>query len=235
MSSVCRTILSNSRSIFSKERPSYDLSLYLVANRPSFSDENLFLSKIAHSVKGGVTCVQLRDHTRDFSSIVRTAERLKKILNGVPLFINTLKSMEVAKAVNAEGIYLEEKECYSEVRRFMGKKIIIGVPTKTIEDVCKLEQDHDIDYLSVKVFPSKRTCSQNDILWGLEGLRKVRSLTGHRIVAIGGLNLACAESIYSELCNNDGVAMAGGLMDEENPYIVAQKIQFIHQKIRGQS
>ncbi len=55
----------------------------------------------------------------------------------------------------------------------------------------------------------------------------------HRIVAIGGLNLECAESIYRELRSDDGIAMAGGLMEENDPCITAQKIQAIRQKDRG--
>lgn len=51
-------------------------------------------------------------------------------------------------------------------------------------------------------------------------------------IPIGGLNLSCVEPVYRELRSDDGIAMAGGLMDEEAPDITAQKIQAIRQKIR---
>jgi thiamine monophosphate synthase len=95
-----------------------------------------------------------------------------------------------------------------------------------------LENANRIDYISVKVSPSKKTCPRNDQLWGLEALRKVRSIIPYRIVAIGGLNVSSVESVYRELRSCDGIAMAGGLMDEESPRITAQKIQSILQKIR---
>ena len=101
-----------------------------------------------------------------------------------------------------------------------------------MEEVLALGQTSEIDYVSVKISPSKKTCPRNDQLWGMEGLQNVRTITPHRIVAIGGLNLSCVEPVYRELRSDDGIAMAGGLMDEEAPNITAQKIQSIRQKIR---
>jgi len=213
-------------------RLAFDLSLYLVANRPSFRDENVFFSKIMSSIKGGVSCVQFRDHKSDLTATIRTALRLKNMLQGVPLFINTLQPFEVIHAVDAEGIYLEDNFSYSKARKLLGRKSIIGASVKTMEEVMALGGTKEVDYISVKVSPSKKTCPRNDQLWGMDGLRNVRAIIPHRIVAIGGLNLSCVEPVYRELRSDDGIAMAGGLMDEEAPYITAQKIQSIRKKIR---
>lgn len=232
---ICRRVFSCSRFPVSKDRLPFDLSLYLVANRPSFQDENLFFSKIKELVRGGVTCVQLRDHKNDLASVVRTAICLKEMIQGIPLFINTLHPFEVVRAADAEGIYLEEKLSYVAAREQLGRKIIIGVPVKTMNEVLAAEHAHEIDYLSVKVAPSKKTCPRNDQLWGMEGLRSVRAISSRRIVAIGGLHLECAESIYRELHLDDGLAAAGGLMEGENPFLTAQKMQTICQRVRGES
>lgn len=232
MSLICRSMLSLSRLPIPKERYTFDLSLYLVANRPSFQDENLFFSKIMSAVKGGASCVQLRDHKNDLSTTIKTARNLKNMLQGVPLFINTLQPFDVIRAVCAEGIYLEDNFSYLKARKILGKKAIIGTPVKTIEEVLALGKTNEVDYVSVKVSASKKTCPKNDQLWGIEGLRQVRSITPHRIVVIGGLNLSCVEPIYRELRLDDGVAMVGGLMDEDAPDITAQKIQSIRKKIK---
>ena len=52
-------------------------------------------------------------------------------------------------------------------------------------------------------------------------------MTPYRVVAIGGLNLHLAASIYRELRPGDGIAMAGGIMNERDPYSTAQKIRAI--------
>lgn len=222
-----------SRLAFSLRQPTFDLSLYLVANRPSFQDEHLFFTKIQKAVKGGVSCVQLRDHTSDFSTTLKTARQLKNILGNTPLFINTLKACEMAQAVCADGVYLEERVSYAEARKLLGKKAMIGIPVKTMEDVNAARFEPHIDYLSVKIAPSKKTCPRNDAIWGIEGLRTIRALLPSRIVAIGGLHLECVETVYRELRIDDGIAMAGGLMAEDDPYQTAQKIQSVCQKIRG--
>lgn len=232
MSPICCSLSSWNRLPIPKRRLTFDLSLYLVANRPSFKDENLFFAKIMAAVKGGVSCVQFRDHKNDLSTTIKTAQRLKNMLKGVPLFINTFQSFDVVQAVAAEGIYLEDNYSHREARKLLGKKTIIGASVKKLEDVLALGQTREVDYLSVKISPSKKTCPRNDQLWGMKGLRHVRAITPYPIVAIGGLNLFCVEPVYRLLRSDDGIAMAGGLMDEEDPYITAQKIQSIRQKIR---
>ena len=104
-----------------------------------------------------------------------------------------------------------------------------------MDEVLAAGQSDEIDYLSVKISPSKRTCPRNDELWGMDGLRNIRAITPHRIVAIGGINLACVEPVYKALYPDDGIAMAGGLMGEDNPLDTAQKIQIIRQRVRGGS
>lgn len=209
-------------------RSPFDLTLYLVANRPSFPHESLFFTKIRRAVEGGVSCVQLRDHATDASAVIDMACRLKSVLQGTPLLINTLHPIEVALAVNAEGVYLEESFPYAEARRMLGDKAIIGTSVKTIEEVLAFEGT-DIDYLSVKVSPSKKTSLHNDQLWGMKGLQYVRKASSHRIVAIGGLNASCVKSVYSMLHPDDGIAMAGGLMDAEDPGVTARSIKEIWQ------
>lgn len=230
-----RSILSYSSSHIPKLRKSFDLSLYLVANKPSYPDENLFISKIMASVRGGVSCVQLRDHISNSAATLKTAIRLKEMLKDTdtPLFINTLHSIDIAHAVDAEGIYLEEQFQPSEIRKLLGRKIIIGIPVKTMDEVLAAGENDEIDYLSVKVHPSKKTCPKNDLLWGMDGLRNIRTISPHRIAAIGGLNLECSEIVYRELHSDDGIAMAGGLMGENNPCVTASEILAICHKIRG--
>lgn len=234
MSAISRLINPINRLHFPKERLCCNLSIYLVANRPSFQDERLFFSKIQEAVKGGVSCVQLRDHISDHPTNLRLANRLQKILGKVPLFINTLDSIKVAQSIGAAGVYLEEDISPFQARSVLGEQAIIGVPIKTMNDVLAIGQTNAIDYLSVKIFPSKKTCPKNNVVWGIEGLQKIRLLSFHRIVAIGGLNLDCVASVYSHLRCNDGVAMAGGLMAEADPFLSAQKIQAIRAKVKRQ-
>ena len=82
------------------------------------------------AVKGGVSCVQFRDHKNDLSATIRTALRLKNMLQNVPLFINTLQPFDVVRAVDAEGIYLEDNFPHLEARKLLGRKVVIGTAVR---------------------------------------------------------------------------------------------------------
>jgi thiamine monophosphate synthase len=120
-----------------------------------------------------------------------------------------------------------------DARKLLGDKVIIGVPVKTLEEVLAVRQIFEIDYVSVKVNASKKTCPKNDQLWGMDGLRTVRALLPHRIVAIGGLNLESASSVYRDLYFDDGIAMAGGIMDAQDPRATAERICLSLKRVRG--
>lgn len=235
MSRICRSIFSLCQRLYTtnlyptKKKLYIDLSLYLVANLPTFKkSEHQFFANIIKAIEGA-TCVQLRDHESDFRDTVKRAAHLKKILKGTPLFINTRDSCKVMEAVGAEGVFLEEPNSVSEVRKQLGKNAIIGIRVNNEKDV--LDAEGKVDYLSVKIGPS-RTCQKNDNLWDMDRLKQIRAITSLPIIVVGGLKAEGVESIYRELRPNDGIAMAGGLMDEEDPGLTARKIQEIRQKVR---
>lgn len=205
-----------------------DFSLYLVANRQFYPDERLFFSKIMSAVKGGVSCIQLRDHRKDPSSIIHTAKRLKGIIQDIPLFINTPEPFDVARVVNAAGVFLENFNP-AHAKAINEANMIVGIPVWTMWDVLFAAKFSAIDYISVKVFSSKR-CPRNEHLWGIKGLEWIRKISPHRIVAVGGLGAKNSEEVYKVLSSNDGIAMAGGLMEVDNPCSVAQEIQLIRNK-----
>ncbi|HEY2810430.1 MAG TPA: thiamine phosphate synthase [Rhabdochlamydiaceae bacterium] len=234
MAAVCRYLSSICNPYLHAERLPARLSLYLVANRPSFKEESAFFWKVRRAVEGGVTCVQLRDHESDFSTALKTADQMRNILKDTPLFINLRdpsKSIKAAQEVGAEGVYLEEPFSPAEARKNLGHKAIIGIPVKTLNAIFEANQCRCVDYVSVKVFASKRTCPKNDNLWEMEGFYKALNNARHPIVAIGGLESYHARSFYKELRKGDGMAMAGGLMGQEDPYFTACEIAAIQQQV----
>jgi thiamine-phosphate pyrophosphorylase len=208
-----------------------DFSLYLVANLPSFRDRNLFFSKIQKAVAGGVSCVQLRDDRSDYPTRLGVAVRLREMLKGVPLFINTRDAIKLAREVGAEGVYLEEGSSYLEARQILGEEAIIGIPVRSKAEVMAANQTRAINYLSAKVFRSDKTCPRNDALLGIEGLKEVCATSHHPVVAIGGLKVHSVEEIYCHLRCGDGIAMAGGLMDQDDPGLIAQNIRAIRRRV----
>lgn len=209
-------------------RHSFDPSLLLIADKSFFRDkEALFFARIQAAVKGGVTCVQFRDYESDLERTIETAHQLKKMLNGVPLLINTLNSFEVIRAVGAEGVFLENDFSHAKARKLLGNKGIIGTFVQRMEDIVALERTTKIDFISVKI----ATCCRNDITLGMEGLYQMLASTSLLAIAVGGINLSTVEPVYRLLGSRGGVGVARGLMNAEDPEIIAKKIQAIRQKV----
>lgn len=218
---------SESKSRLPKKAFSLDLSLYLIANRLDFSSEEHFFSQILSSVKGGVSCVQLRDFRSDRGAVLETAKSLKGLLSAkkIPFFLNTPKVLEIAKEVGVDGVYLEEPISILKARQTLGKEAIIGVPVKTLDDVIVMNKTDLIDYISIEVFPSKRAGAQNDYLWGIDGLKTIRKISPHRIIAIGAFDKKSAASLYPILQKCDGIAMEESLLKAKSPHILAKKLR----------
>jgi len=69
-------------------REKLNLSLYLVTDRTNVKDEEVFLTKIEDSLKGGVTLVQLREKNISTREYIDLAKKVKVICDkfDVPLF-----------------------------------------------------------------------------------------------------------------------------------------------------
>lgn len=216
-------------------RSFFQKGLYLVANWSSYRNFKIFGTKI-EKLRGEIDCAQVRIDEGDFAHAVEVASFAKSTLGKTPLFINTLRvpSWKVAQKVGAQGVYLENGELSEEARGELGEKAIIGVPVKTGEELEAAGQNPEIDYVSMKIGLSKRTCPRNDVIWGDEWPKAIQ-LAQCPVVVIGGMNIGCAEEVYRHLRPGDAIAMAGGLMEVEDPFSEARKIQEIYRKTRGEA
>lgn len=210
-------------SIFHGLKHRLNLSLYLVTEKTYVKNNEELFFKIAKSIEGGVTCVQIRD--RDRQNCLKVASFVKKFTDskGIPLIINN--HLDIALAIRA-GLHIGQKDVsYREARHLLGQNAIIGLTVNTLDDVIAA-QEWNVDYLGVQVFRSKNTKPEQTQVWGIEGLKQVRSLSSHRLVAIGGITRENLSSVSSHLIpKKDGIAMVGSLLKSENPDIEAKKIR----------
>ena len=92
--------------------------LYAVTDRNLCRD---FLGELEEAVKAGVTLVQLREKNLAYDEFVVLAKDVKKLLAkyNVPLIIND--NINVALAVNADGVHLGQSDMKpEEARKLLG-------------------------------------------------------------------------------------------------------------------
>ena len=177
---------------------------------------------VAAAVRGGATCVQLREKQLDTRPFVERARALKALLAplGVPLIIND--RLDVALAVGADGVHVGQSDLPPEdVRRLM-PHALIGLSVESPEQV-RAAANMPVDYLGVSpVFstPSKQDTSP---ALGLEGLRAMRALTDLPLIAIGGIDLNNAAQVLA--AGAYGLAVVRALCAAPDPAAAAQALR----------
>lgn len=195
--------------------------LYLVTDKALCGARSL-ADVVAQAVRGGATCVQLREKdlpTRDF---VEEARGIKELLSplGIPLIIND--RLDVALAVEADGVHVGQDDMpYEIARRLMGPKAIIGVSVETWEDVERAER-LDCDYIGVSPVFETPTKTDTKGAWGLEGLEKIRRYSRHSLVAIGGINAQNAAALVA--AGADSLAVVSAICCADDPREAAREL-----------
>jgi len=199
-----------------------DWSLYLVTDRGLCADMSLE-DVVERALRGGVTVVQLREKACSAPECIALAQKLQPLLAayGVPLIINA--RVDVALAVGAEGVHVGQGDMAPvEVRRRVGCDMRIGLSVETVEQVVEAE-GLDVDCLGVSPVFTTPTKTDTGDAWGLDGLRGVRSLSRHPLVAIGGID----ESNVADVVRTgaDGIAVVSAICAAEDPEAAARRLR----------
>lgn len=202
-------------------KPPIDLSAYLVTDRGMARGRTLS-ELVTAAVRGGVTCVQLREKTCATREFMTQAAALLPMLRGagVPLIVND--RVDVALAVGADGVHLGQTDMpLADARRICGPDRIVGVSAESVEDALAAERD-GADYLGVSPIYATPTKTDTAPALGLEGLRKIRASVSIPLVGIGGLNAGNAADVIQ--AGADGVAVVSAIMAAEDPEAAAREL-----------
>jgi thiamine-phosphate pyrophosphorylase len=190
------------------------LRLYLVTDRQMCGDRTL--EEVVHAaIRGGVTCVHLRENsatTRDFLALARALHPLLRTA-GIPLVIND--RLDIALALAAEGVHLGQSDLpAAEARRLLPDTIFVGLSVESLEDL-RTANTLDVDYLAISPVFATPTKIDATAPWGLEGLRLARQRTALPLVAIGGIHADVIRRVFA--AGADGVAVVSAICAADDP------------------
>jgi len=197
-----------------------DYSLYLVTDR-GLSRGRSTLEIVRAAVRGGVTCVQLREKTAATRAFIEEALGVRAYLNscGVPLIIND--RVDVALAVGADGVHLGQSDMpLAAARSIAGPAMVIGISAESVRDAVEAA---GADYLGVSPVFGTPTKADTAAPLGLEGLRAIREAVKTPLVAIGGLNRGNAAAAIRS--GADGVAVVSAIVAADDPEEAARAIR----------
>lgn len=162
------------------------LLLYAITDRAWLNGTSLY-EAVEESLKGGVTCLQLREKKLDTERFLQEARQLKPLCwsYGVPFIVND--NVDIVLTSDADGVHIGQSDGdIRETRARIGNKIL-GVSATTVKEALEAERA-GADYLGVgAVFP---TNSKNDAeSVSLSTLRDICNAVSVPVVAIGGITL----------------------------------------------
>jgi hydroxymethylpyrimidine kinase/phosphomethylpyrimidine kinase/thiamine-phosphate diphosphorylase len=198
------------------------LALYWVTD-PAGLLEATWLQQVQAAVRGGVSCVQLRSKTASTRDLVRWGHALKTLLapHGVPLVIND--RLDVALAVNAEGLHLGQSDLLpADARRLMPAHMWLGWSIEQLDQL-QLARVQPVDYLAIS--PVFATPTKGDAAepLGLAGLRWARQQTALPLVAIGGMHAGSLAEVVA--AGADSVAVVRAISDAPDPEQAARVLR----------
>ena len=161
------------------------MRLYAVTDRAWVGRQTL-PEQVEAALKGGATCVQLREKELDGAAFLEEAKVLTALCRryGVPLIIND--NVEVALASGADGVHVGQDDLTVEqVRRLAGDRLIVGVSAHSVEQALAA-QAGGADYLGVGAVFATATKSDAHVL-PRETLAEICRAVDIPVVAIGGI------------------------------------------------
>ena len=186
--------------------------LYAVTDRALTGEQTLY-EQVEAALKGGVTCVQLREKEMDETAFLQEAKDICALCHryGVPFIVND--NVDVAIACQADGIHVGQEDMTAgEVRRRVGDAMILGVSVHTVEEAQRAVRD-GADYLGLgAVFP---TSTKTDVeQMTNETLRAICDAVDVPVVAIGGINRGNLLKLSGS--GVDGVALVSAIFSAED-------------------
>jgi len=174
------------------------------------------ISGISHAeqverlIAGGATLIQLREKHASPRDFYEAAAEAIKIANmqGVRIIIND--RVDIALALNADGVHLGQDDLPPQyARSILGENAIIGFSTHSIEQA-RAAVDLPVDYIAFgPIFPTKTKEDPDDIV-GLDDLRQVHGFVGDLpLVAIGGITGNDLPAIFDS--GADSAAIIGAI------------------------
>ena len=186
--------------------------LYAVTDRAWTGKQNLY-EQVESALKGGATCVQLREKNLDEEKFLQEAIEIRGLCKkyGVPFLIND--NVEIAIKCNADGVHVGQEDMeVSKVRKLVGDKMIIGVSVQSVEDAL-YSVKNGADYLGVGAMFSTLTKLDANVI-SFETLKNICNAVNIPVVAIGGIGKNNIMKLSGSGVN--GVALVSAIFGSEN-------------------
>ncbi len=203
------------------------MTLYAVTDR-AWTGKQSLCEQVESALKGGATCVQLREKELGEEEFLAEAIEIKALCEkyGVPLFIND--NVDVAIKCGADGVHVgQEDMAAAKVREKVGDGMMIGVSAHSVEEAVKAVES-GADCLGVGAMFATSTKEVKGLL-SKEVLRDICVAVDVPVVAIGGIG----ERNISELAGTGiaGVAIVSDIFSADDIEAKCRRLKMLAEEL----
>ena len=205
------------------------MPLYAVTDR-AWLGERTLAGCVEETLRGGATCLQLREKELDDAAFLEEAKELKVLCAryGVPFIVND--NVDVGILSGADGVHVGQSDANADaVRARIGQDMILGVSVQTVEQAVKAEKD-GADYLGVGAMFSTGTKLDADDV-SFDTLREICNAVSIPVVAIGGISLKNIGAFAGT--GIDGVAVVSAIFAAEQIEDATRKLRSVVREALG--
>jgi len=205
------------------------LRLYIITDR-RLKDE---VSSVKAALEAGATAIQLRIKDAPTREMYVVGKKIRRLTRDYDALYIVDDRLDIALAVDADGVQLGPEDLPIEVARELAPDIIIGASVYSLEEALEAQR-LGADYLGAgAVYPSP---SKPDAeVLGLEGLKEIISKVSIPVVAIGGINHGNVADVIR--AGADGVAVISAVMAAEDVYqatlSLKEIVDRVYREVRG--
>jgi len=201
--------------------------LYAVTDRAWVGEQTLY-QQVESALKGGATCVQLREKQLGDADFLQEAIQIHALCQqyGVPLFIND--NVEIAAQTGADGVHVGQEDLEAgRARELLGPDKLIGVSAHSVEEALAA-QAAGADYLGVgAAFVTGTKTDAKPI--SRETIRAITAAVDIPVVAIGGIH---KENILQlKGTGVDGVALVSAIFAAKDIEAECRELRALSEQI----
>ena len=205
----------------------HTMLLYAVTDRAWVGEQTLY-QQVESALKGGATCVQLREKQLGDAEFLQEAIQIHGLCQqyGVPLFIND--NVDVAVKCHAEGVHVGQEDMNAaQVRQRVGDGMMIGVSAHNVEEARRAVAQ-GADCLGVGAVFATHTKTDVSQM-SRQTLLDICNAVDVPVVAIGGIH----KDNILELKGSgvDGVALVSAIFGAEDIEAQCRELRALSEQI----
>ena len=189
-----------------------DCKIYLVTDEKACNGKD-FYKCIEESIKGGVKIVQLREKNSSTKDFYEKALKVKKICKNYGALFIINDRLDIAQAVEADGVHLGQTDMPIEkARKILKNKFLIGATARNAKEAKKAEL-LGADYIGSGAIFGTNT-KDNAKKLEMEDLKKIVNSVKIPVFAIGGINISNVSLLKN--IGLQGICLVSGILSEKD-------------------